>query len=463
MSPQPQPQPSDNAAVRDAEALREDMAERFFAYDEIRGLPPADREALFSILLRAQQGDDSVLRDIYKLVYDELPVPFDEFMLGKKYLGLKNRVNEEKLYIMREFGKPEVRKLFCAAGSGGGKALALATPLPTPMTPTGWTTMGAVQPGDWVLDEHGRAVQVIGVSEVMTGRPCYNVVFDDGSTVVADEGHLWWTWDTGCRAGGSPAPRDVRAEQTKAVIGPQVRTTADIGATLLNPQGGANHSVRTAAPLQLPERFIVDVRPAPSVPVRCIQVDSPSHLYLAGKGMIPTHNSFMVSCVQAWEIYNLLCLKRPDLYFMLGPGSKIATVNLSVGKEQAKDVVFAEFIGRLSNAPWFYNKFRAQASRCIFAKNVFALSGGSGATSYYGYHTKMGCVDEASFMIDREGRSQVEELIEALVKSLTTRFPTSYKLMVISTLRDEEDYLYVNIERIKEDGVPLLVTTDVYA
>ena len=38
-------------------------------------------------------------------------------------------------------------------------------------------------------------------------------------------------------------------------------------------------------------RYIVDVRPVPSVPVRCVQVDNARHLYLAGRGMIPTHNS----------------------------------------------------------------------------------------------------------------------------------------------------------------------------
>ncbi len=38
-------------------------------------------------------------------------------------------------------------------------------------------------------------------------------------------------------------------------------------------------------------RYIVDVRPRPSVPVRCIQVDSPSHLFLAGRECIPTHNT----------------------------------------------------------------------------------------------------------------------------------------------------------------------------
>ncbi|MGH3646343.1 MAG: replicative DNA helicase [Micromonosporaceae bacterium] len=38
-------------------------------------------------------------------------------------------------------------------------------------------------------------------------------------------------------------------------------------------------------------RFIVDVRAIPSVPVRCVEVDNHDHLYLAGRSMIPTHNS----------------------------------------------------------------------------------------------------------------------------------------------------------------------------
>jgi hypothetical protein len=38
-------------------------------------------------------------------------------------------------------------------------------------------------------------------------------------------------------------------------------------------------------------RYVVAVRPVPSVPVRCIAVDSLSHLYLAGRGMVPTHNT----------------------------------------------------------------------------------------------------------------------------------------------------------------------------
>ncbi len=38
-------------------------------------------------------------------------------------------------------------------------------------------------------------------------------------------------------------------------------------------------------------RFITDVRAVDSVPVRCVQVDHPDHLFLATRSMVPTHNS----------------------------------------------------------------------------------------------------------------------------------------------------------------------------
>jgi DNA segregation ATPase FtsK/SpoIIIE-like protein len=57
-----------------------------------------------------------------------------------------------------------------------------------------------------------------------------------------------------------------------------------------------------------PQRYVVDVRPIESVPVRCIQVDSPSHLYLASRSCIPTHNS---TCINGL-ITSILLRATPD-------------------------------------------------------------------------------------------------------------------------------------------------------
>ncbi|MCH7792810.1 MAG: hypothetical protein IID31_11100, partial [Planctomycetes bacterium] len=70
---------------------------------------------------------------------------------------------------------------------GGGKALALDTPLPTP---TGWTTIGEVRVGDSVLDHRGRPTTVMTTSAVSL-ESCYRVQFCDGESVVASSDHLW--------------------------------------------------------------------------------------------------------------------------------------------------------------------------------------------------------------------------------------------------------------------------------
>lgn len=51
---------------------------------------------------------------------------------------------------------------------------------------------------------------------------------------------------------------------------------------------GSKHNGRSTEALR---RRVVDVRPVPATPVRCIQVNSPDHLFLAGRQMVPTHNT----------------------------------------------------------------------------------------------------------------------------------------------------------------------------
>jgi hypothetical protein len=83
------------------------------------------------------------------------------------------------------------------------KGLALDTPLPTP---TGWTTMGAVQVGDQVMGSDGRPTTVV-VKSAIHSKPCFRMTFDDGSSVVCDEDHLWQT--SSGQTGNSTAVRDV--------------------------------------------------------------------------------------------------------------------------------------------------------------------------------------------------------------------------------------------------------------
>ena len=108
--------------------------------------------------------------------------------------------------------------------------------------------MGEVRVGDHLIGADGHPTRVVAATDVMVDRPCYEIVFDDGTAVVADADHQWLT-DTRAsrRAAGESGPG--------RCSGPLVRTTKEIAETLLaGSDRRTNHSVRNAAPLELPER-----------------------------------------------------------------------------------------------------------------------------------------------------------------------------------------------------------------
>ena len=355
-----------------------------------------------------------------------------------------------------------------AARPGLGKALALDTPLPTP---GGWTTMGEVAVGDLIFDAEGRPTRVVAATGVMTGRPCFEVEFSDGTVIVADAGHQWLT---------SAPPR----------VGPAVRTTEEIARTLRcgTADGRPNHSIPPCAPLQLPERpllvepytlgvrlgegtsaaaagdehvppaylraserqrrallaglmdtagtvtttgdlrftvtggrlfdgvrelvvglgyrcstttalvptlqfttgddvfrldrkrrahkersaahshrprpcSITDVRPIASVPVRCVQVDNPAHLYLAGRSMVPTHNStlgldFARSCSVkngfTSAVFSLEMSRSEIVMRLLSAEARIRLQDMRSGRMSDDDWTrMARRMSEISEAPLF--------------------------------------------------------------------------------------------------------------
>jgi replicative DNA helicase len=137
-----------------------------------------------------------------------------------------------------------------AARPAIGKALALDTPL---VTPAGWTTMGEVSVGDRLFGADGRPVTVVAATEVMYGRPCYEVEFSDGEVIVADGEHQWLTWTRAARRYDTQARGG--SKNYAQPVPPRVATTEQIAATLRceTVDGRPNHAVARAGPLDLPE------------------------------------------------------------------------------------------------------------------------------------------------------------------------------------------------------------------
>jgi replicative DNA helicase len=142
--------------------------------------------------------------------------------------------------------------IIVAARPAVGKALALDTPLPTP---TGWTTMGDVAVGDQLIGADGRPVTVVAATEVLYGRPSYEVEFSDGTVVAADGQHQWLTDTRASRKSAWAAARGYNRTRTQRTF-PSVKTTEEILATLRcnGIEQRLNHTVVNARPLDLPEQ-----------------------------------------------------------------------------------------------------------------------------------------------------------------------------------------------------------------
>ena len=145
--------------------------------------------------------------------------------------------------------------IIVAARPGVGKALALDTPLPTP---TGWTTMGNIAVGDELIGADGRPTRVVATTDVMLGRPCYEVEFSDGTVIVADAEHQWLTETRASRKSAQAAAVGYNRSQNQRTFA-AVRTTAEIAGTLRcdTLDRRLNHSVVNARALDLPEHELL--------------------------------------------------------------------------------------------------------------------------------------------------------------------------------------------------------------
>ncbi|HVK21015.1 MAG TPA: replicative DNA helicase [Actinokineospora sp.] len=187
------------------------------------------QSAIYEVTERSMSEDYVALEELLQPTMDEIDAIASR---GGNSLGIPTGFTDLDEVTN---GMHPGQMIIVAARPGVGKALALCTSLPTP---SGWTTMGEVKVGELLLDADGRPTRVVAATDVMIGRPCYEVEFSDGTVITADAEHQWLT--------------STRASR-RAAAGPRtaIRTTAEIAETVRCATGDsrANHAIDNAAPL----------------------------------------------------------------------------------------------------------------------------------------------------------------------------------------------------------------------
>ena len=93
----------------------------------------------------------------------------------------------------------------------------------------------------------------------------------------------------------------------------------------------------------------------------------------------------------------VLCLKDPQDYFELLPGSRIAFMQMSTSEKQAMEVIFGDIKARIQHSEWFVKNYPMDpkyTKQIRFSRDIWILPGDSAETTFEGYNILAGILDE---------------------------------------------------------------------
>ena len=125
---------------------------------------------------------------------------------------------KEATFLIEQGILPAGGRLLVAGKAKVGKEARTSTPV---LTPHGWTTMGALRPGDEVIGANGMATAVVQIHPQGI-KPIYRVTMSDGSSTECGWEHLWNIQTTNDRTygkkDGRPRWRTVTTEQIAGLL-----------------------------------------------------------------------------------------------------------------------------------------------------------------------------------------------------------------------------------------------------
>ncbi len=159
------------------------------------------------------------------------------------------------------------------------------------------------------------------------------------------------------------AQRQVKGHTAASSIAYNLNFTTDDDVFELPRKALLHKEMRLAKPARERLRFVTAVRPIPSVPVRCIEVENEDHLYLAGRTMIPTHNSTIgldivrsaaIKHNMAAVVFSLEMSRTEITMRLLSAEAGIQLQHMRKGTMRDEDWTrLASTMGKVSDAPLF--------------------------------------------------------------------------------------------------------------
>ena len=170
-------------------------------------------------------------------------------------------------------------------------------------------------------------------------------------------------------------------------------------------------------------------------------------------GGIGIGKTTIASIVLPYLCHWVLCLKDPQDYLNLLPGSRIAFMQMSTSEDQAKEVLFGDIKARIKHSPWFRDNAQidpAYKNQIRFEGDIWILPGDSAETTFEGYNILGGIVDEMDSHKVTPNRDYAQAGYETIHARITSRFQERGFVLLIGQMKKADGFaarMYEEYER----------------
>lgn len=171
-------------------------------------------------------------------------------------------------------------------------------------------------------------------------------------------------------------------------------------------------------------------------------------------GGIGIGKTTIASIILPYLAHWVLCLRDPQGFFDLLPGSRIAFMQMSTSGSQAKEVVFGDIKARIEHSPWFQSKYPFDPkfkNQIRFPKDIWILPGDSEETTFEGYNILGGILDEADSHKQTANKDYAEQGYTTIYSRITSRFQKRGFLLVIGQMKKANGFAAKKFEEMRKD------------
>lgn len=303
--------------------------------DAYLSLSPDEQSVVEDALRSVLSGDTSIISDLYYKDYDEVPVSFTQFISDDNYLGKSTRQGT----FLYPFWISEVSKIFTMTDTinevaltgclSGDTLISVYDPLADSYHPVRMDSLSNNLPANtYVLSYNlssGTYEPNLCTKAYCTGvKSVYRIEFIDGSVIKATSNHKFLTIDN-----------TYKSIDDRLYIG-------DLIVSNSHPDGLMIYSVSYYG----------------EIPVYDLTI-SPNHNFIIHSNGIVAHNSIgigkttVAALMMTYHLYRTMCMKDPQSFFNLSPGSQIVYAFLNNTLGSSYGVAYSAFQSFIQESPWF--------------------------------------------------------------------------------------------------------------